>query len=77
MKKLKMNKGITLIAFVVTNVVLLILASISIATLTGDSGLIQKSKMAKENAEIEDSIKYLVTFTDKKNLSSRWNRYSC
>lgn len=77
MKKLKMNKGITLIALVVTIVVLLILASISIATLTGDSGLIQKSKMAKENAEIEDSIKYLVTFTDKKNLSSRWNRYSC
>lgn len=59
MKKLKMNKGITLIALVVTIVVLLILASISIATLTGDSGLIQKSKMAKENAEIEDEKKMI------------------
>lgn len=37
MKKLKKNKGITLIALIVTIVVLLILASISIGALTGDN----------------------------------------
>ena len=35
MKKLKKNKGITLIALIVTIVVLLILARISIGALTG------------------------------------------
>ena len=34
MKKLKTNKGITLIALVITIIVLLILAGVSIATLT-------------------------------------------
>ena len=38
---MKINeRGITLIALVVTIVVLIILASISIATLTGDNGII-------------------------------------
>lgn len=39
--------GITLIALVVTIVVLLILASISIQTLTGDNGIITQSQKAK------------------------------
>ena len=33
-----MNKGITLIALVITIIVLLILAAVSIATLTGENG---------------------------------------
>ena len=36
-KKLKNEKGITLIALVITIIVLLILAAVSIATLTGDN----------------------------------------
>ena len=46
-QKLKNNKAITLIALVVTIVVLLILAGISISLVIGDNGLIQKSKDAK------------------------------
>ena len=38
------NKGITLIALVVTIIVLLILAGVTIATLTGKNGLLRKSK---------------------------------
>ena len=51
---MKNSKGITLIALVVTIVVLLILASISISVLTGDNGIINNSKEAKEDTEIAE-----------------------
>ena len=41
--KVKGEKGITIIALVVTIVILLILAGISIATLTGDNWLIKNA----------------------------------
>ena len=44
---MKKEKGITLIALIVTIVVLLILASISIKVLTGDNGLINQAKNGK------------------------------
>ena len=47
MKLKKNNKGITLIALVITIIVLLILAGISIATLTGENGVITKANSAK------------------------------
>ena len=47
----KKNKGITLIALVITIIVLLILAGVSIATLTGDNGLLSKAQEAKEKTE--------------------------
>ena len=46
---MKNNKGITLIALVVTIIVLLILAGVSIAMLTGDNGIISNSQKAKSN----------------------------
>ena len=55
MLKDRENKGITLVALVVTIVILLILAGISISTLT-NTGIFQKAKDAKggsENAEKE------------------------
>lgn len=48
---MKNQKGITLIALVITIIVLLILAGVSIAMLTGDNGLLSKSQQAvKDNA---------------------------
>ena len=44
-------KGITLLALVVTIVVLLILAGVTIATLTGDNGLITRAQEAKDKTE--------------------------
>ena len=44
---LKRNKGITLIALVVTIIVLLILAGISISMLTGQNRNIKKSRRSK------------------------------
>ncbi len=58
-QKLKNNKAITLIALVVTIVVLLILAGISISLVIGDNGLIQKSKDAKLETRagtVEDEV---------------------
>lgn len=48
---LKRNKGITLIALIITIIVLLILAGISIATLTGDNGILEKAQIAKKKNE--------------------------
>ena len=50
-KSKKEQKAITLIALVVTIVVLLILAGISIATLTGENGIINKAQEAKKKTE--------------------------
>ena len=48
----KGEKGITLIALVITIIVLLILAAVSIATLTGENGILTKANKAKEETEI-------------------------
>ena len=43
------NAGITLIALVITIIVLLILAGVTIASLTGENGLLERAKKAKED----------------------------
>ena len=51
----KKNKGITLIALVITIVILIILATITISTLTGENGLITQTESAKEQTEIAEA----------------------
>ena len=48
-QKIKNNKGITLIALVLTIIILIILAGISISILTGQDGLITKAKQGAQN----------------------------
>ena len=50
-EKLKQNKGITLIALVITIIVLLILAGVSIAMLTGENGILSQATKAKNETE--------------------------
>ena len=50
--KFKNAKGITLIALVITIIVLLILAGVTIATLTGDNGILGKVNEAKTKSDI-------------------------
>ena len=52
-KELKKNKGITLIALIITIIVLLILAGVTIATLTGENGILTKATEAGKQTEIE------------------------
>ena len=51
MKKKEKNNGITLIALVVTIVVLIILAGISISVILGENGLVAKAKKAASQTE--------------------------
>lgn len=53
-KKYKSMNGITLVALVVTIVVLLILAGISINALSGENGILGKASEAKTKTEIAD-----------------------
>ena len=66
-EELKFGKrGITLIALVVTIIVLLILAGVAIATLTGNNGILTRAQEAKnktEEAALEEKIKLLAAET--------------
>lgn len=53
-KQRKTNKGITLIALVITIIILLILAGISISVLIGENGLLKKVNIAKESTKQEE-----------------------
>ena len=48
------SKGITLIALVITIILLLILAGITLSQLTGENGLFAKAKEARKEAEIAE-----------------------
>lgn len=75
------NKGITLIALVITIIVLLILAGVSIATLTGENGILGKARETKEKTEQAESneklkIEELEEFIDEQTSkqSHSWEK---
>ena len=55
-EKVREQKAITLIALVITIIVLLILAGVSIAMLTGENGILTKATTAKENTQRAEVI---------------------
>ncbi len=74
----KKEKGITIITLVITIIILLILAGISIAALVGNDGLINKAKKAKsdyENAQEEElaMLDEYGNFIDSKSITSENN----
>ena len=72
----KKNSGITLIALVVTIVILLILAGISIGVLTGDNGIINQAHTAKEDTEIaswEEQIDVAIIDAENKHRDPSWD----
>ena len=63
----KSSKGITLIALVITIIVLLILAGVSIAMLTGDNGILtQASKAKDENIKGQEKEQIRLAMQSKK-----------
>lgn len=63
MQEFRKNCGVTLIALVITVIVLLILAGVTIGTLTGDNGILQQAFNAKEKTKessIEEKIKLAI-----------------
>ena len=70
---MKQKNGITLIALVITVIVLLILAGISIIAISGENGVLTKSIQAKEThkvAELEEKLKLIATEEQVKNNGS-------
>ena len=66
------KKGITLIALIVTIIVLLILAGVSIAMLSGENGILNQAKKASEEtkkAEVNEN-------SDLVNIESTINEYT-
>ena len=51
---MKSNRGITLIALAITIIIMLIIAAIGVAALSGNSSLLTKTQEAKEGAEIKN-----------------------
>ena len=69
-KHIKNNKrGITLVALVVTIIVLLILAGVTITALLGDDGIIKKAQNAADstNSAVQNELSSMNSLTDKMN----------
>lgn len=75
MKKLIKQTGVTLVALVITVIVLIILAGISMNTLMGDNGIITKTKQAKENTLLaqEEETKQLNQLYEQLNNMENGN----
>ena len=76
LKKRRTNKGITLIALVITIIVLLILAGVSIATLTGENGILTKATNAKAEtikAQEKEQIELAYLSAQTKKMSNGSN----
>ena len=52
---LKENKGITLVALVITIIVLLILAGVSISLVVGDNGVLTQATNASKNTSVAEA----------------------
>ena len=71
--KIKQAKGITLIALIITIIVLLILAGVTITMLTGDNGILKQATNARETntkAELEEQVKLAVMASKVNNTAS-------
>ena len=69
----KTQSGITLIALIVTIIVLLILAEVSIATLTGDNGILTRAQGAKNKTEqaTEEELRRLTAIEAASNFENK------
>ena len=59
MPKTKENKGITLIALIITIIVLLILAGVTISAISGNESVMEKAKQAKELNESSSELEQM------------------
>ena len=71
-EKILKDKGITLIALIITIIVLLILAGVTLSVLTGENGKMKRAISAKEENEIaeeKEGLKLSVTHAMMKNAT--------
>ena len=68
----KTNRGITLIALVITIVVLLVIAGVTIAALSGENGILQRAAEAKEKTD-EAQGRETKTITDYESVIDEYS----
>jgi len=72
---LKQNKGITLVALVITIIVLLILAGVSISLVVGDNGVLTQSQSAAKKtdaASADNAVQLTVSSLNTKFMGEKW-----
>ncbi len=72
-KAKKYTRGITLIALVITVIVLLILAGVTIAGLSGDNGILNRAKEAKEKTASAQNIELISMALHEKQIDDKLN----
>ena len=76
--RIKENKGVTLIALAVTIIVMLILAGVTISTLTGNSGITTKAQNAKKMSKVsseKEAIQLAVSLAKMEKYLDENNEY--
>lgn len=69
-KQARREKGITLVALVITIIVLIILAGVAIMTLTGEEGILTKAKESRISTELSAYQEELETYKASKYLEN-------
>ena len=75
-QKFKEREGITLIALVITVIVLLILAGVTLATLTGDSGILSNAESAKLQTNHQSVAEYIKMKMSEYQIEKNVNAYA-
>ena len=73
MKKLKNKNGVTLIALAVTIIVMLILAGVTISTLTGNSGITTNASKAKTKSYLADIKEEYEVYLSEKRMDDEYD----
>ena len=73
MKKLKNKNGVTLIALAVTIIVMLILAGVTISTLTGNSGITTNASKAKTKSYLADIKEEYELYLSEKRMDDEYD----
>lgn len=69
--QLKSKNGITLIALVVTIIVLIILAGVSISLVLGDNGIVTKSKEVKQNMQVAGPVRMQFSYNGSTTIDCK------
>ena len=75
-EKIRSVSGITMIALVITMLVLIIIAGISIAVLIDDNSLVNRTASAKEETEISYEIEAVSSATSRAMAKDKYGRLS-
>ena len=76
--KTKEARGITIISLVVTIIIMLILAGVTISSLTSENGIITKARLAKQISETsseKEAIQLDITLAKMENILDESNKY--